>query len=793
MEAPVDSDACRPWQGGHARNNSELGTSSDGPEASAVERAFGEAVDATDVVPTTDPTSGQSQLKIVAAAYRQPDAIPALIQVLGESDNYLAGESSRVWRSLVVLHKLGEPINREGLARCLEDFGEPNIERTLDDVERVAASFKGDNPGAAALRRAQELVKAAGAADVKIEAVRKTPIKYFVTTYRDDMTLHVDLVELGKSDKRDALAAKIVEASGLTLDDVHRRLIDVMELADAVADEQAQERGGAPEKQADLLVGLCKGVTLEHDADNVAYATWQHAGARQTHRIRTGAFKTWLAWKAYTDLELVPNSNAMQEALTTLVGAAVHNGALIQVYRRVAEHDDRLYLDLCNEGWQAVEVDAAGWRVVSEPPVRFIRGTGMLPLPEPVKGALGALHPFLNVVEHADFEICLGWLIGAVQPRGPFPILALSGRQGSAKSCAAKLLIALIDPNKAPLRSAPKSEDDLVVAAQHSRAICFDNVSHLSPDLSDSLCRLATGGGVAKRKLYSDDEAVILDAQAPLVLTGIGSYITRGDAADRALPVGLRPLRDSEYRPERELLAEFEAARPGILGGLLDALSCSIRRRDEVAGTSRMADFERAVEAAGPALGWQPGHFNRLMAHVRDRSRREHIQDDELAQALIRVAPWTGTVERLRGELSGHANAREWLPKTAKSLGNAIRRLEPMLEHVGLEVTRAKRGDERLLCLEWAPGKKAPNAPEVSKPAPSTASVGGTSGGTSARESVGNVLSSAQAPLNVPAQKALEVNAAAHRAHGAHADDTPTFTDEELGQMADEAALRRAR
>jgi len=38
------------------------------------------------------------------------------------------------------------------------------------------------------------------------------------------------------------------------------------------------------------------------------------------------------------------------------------------VHIRVGEFNGRLYLDLCDDAWRAVEVDATGWRVVDRPP-----------------------------------------------------------------------------------------------------------------------------------------------------------------------------------------------------------------------------------------------------------------------------------------------------------------------------------------------------------------------------------------------------------------------------------------
>lgn len=457
------------------------------------------------------------------------------------------------------------------------------------------------------------------------------------------------------------------------------------------------------EKQSDKLLSLCTGLCLHHDADNVAHVTFEYGGARQTHRVRSTAFRSLLCFRAHNELGLTPSSNAIQEALNIVEGRAIFEGPSVKYFRRMASHAGKLYLDLCNESWQAIEIDTSGWRIVSAPPVHFTRGTGALALPDPVAGDIRTLREFLNVETDDDFDILVAFLIAALQPAGPFPVLALNGRQGSCKSTAARLLAKLLDPNRAPLRSTPKSEDDMLVAAQHSWLICFDNVSSLSPALSDALCRLSTGGGTAKRKLYTDDEAVILDVCRPVILTGIGTYITRGDLADRVLPVSLRPLHDSQYRPETELMAAFEAERPAILGGLLSALSCSIRRRGAVRGSSRMADFEAVVESAGPELGWEAGHFNRLLARTRDSARRDLISDDELAQALLSVGDYHGSMADLREKLlEGHERPPAWLPKNPRALGSAIDRLAPMLENVGLTVTRPPRsGGKKSVILQW--------------------------------------------------------------------------------------------
>ena len=105
------------------------------------------------------------------------------------------------------------------------------------------------------------------------------------------------------------------------------------------------------------------------------------------------------------------------------------------VHVRVAEHQGRIYLDLADKEWHAVEIGADGWRVIGSPPVRFKRAAGMLPLPVPQRGgSIHALAPFLNLPTANDLVLTVAWLLATLRPSGPYPLLAVAGEQGSAKT-----------------------------------------------------------------------------------------------------------------------------------------------------------------------------------------------------------------------------------------------------------------------------------------------------------------------------------------------------------------------
>src|SRR5262245_62424820 len=152
----------------------------------------------------------------------------------------------------------------------------------------------------------------------------------------------------------------------------------------------------------------------------------------------------------------------------------------------------------------------------------------MQPLPMPVRGgSVKTLRSFLNVRSDADFVLVVAWALAVLRDRGPYPVIVLSGEQGSAKSTFSAILRALLDPNTAPLRALPREDRDLFIAASNGYVLAFDNVSGLPAWISDTLCRLSTGGGFAVRPLYTDRGEVLFDATRRVIVNGIEEIVER--------------------------------------------------------------------------------------------------------------------------------------------------------------------------------------------------------------------------------------------------------------------------
>lgn len=263
----------------------------------------------------------------------------------------------------------------------------------------------------------------------------------------------------------------------------------VTALDDTIAEESG-EAGGRGPTQADILIDLAQSAELFHTPDGTGFADLGINGHRETWPIRAKGFRRWLARRFFEATGGAPSSEALQSALNVIEAKAHFDAPERAVHVRIGGLDGRLYLDLGDETWRAVEIDAAGWRVIDDPPVRFRRAAGMQALPAPVSGgSVEVLRSFLNVRSDFDFVLVIAWALACLRNRGPYPVIVLSGEQGSAKSTFSAILRALLDPNTAPLRALPREDRDLFIAASNGHVLAFDNVSGLPAWISDTLCR----------------------------------------------------------------------------------------------------------------------------------------------------------------------------------------------------------------------------------------------------------------------------------------------------------------
>jgi hypothetical protein len=451
-----------------------------------------------------------------------------------------------------------------------------------------------------------------------------------------------------------------------------------------------------------MLRNIVQCEELFHTASGTAFADAIIGGHRETWPIRSKRFRAFLKRSYYQATGEAASAAEIRSTLDLLEARAQFDGAQRAVHVRIAEQAGHIYLDLADEHWRAVDIGPDGWRVIQSAPVRFRRPAGMLPLPVPERGgSIEALNSFLNLASRSEFVLVVAWLLAALRSGGPYPLLAISGEQGSAKTVLSKLLKALIDPNSAPVRALSREERELMIAANNGHLLAFDNLSGLSNWLSDALCRLATGGSFAVRQLYTDDEEVLFEAARPILLNGIEEVISRPDLGDRAIFLTLPPIADAKRRSESDLWRAFEIARPRILGALLDAIVQGLRAmgRVHLDWLPRMADFALWATACEAAL-WPAGTFARAYVANRKAAIESVIEADPIANCvralMVERSMWTGSASDLlqlcaAGVRDDTSGGPAWA-KNPRALAGRLRRAQTFLRTLGIEISFSREG-----------------------------------------------------------------------------------------------------
>ena len=369
---------------------------------------------------------------------------------------------------------------------------------------------------------------------------------------------------------------------------------------------------------------------------------------------------------------------------------AISSNVEREVHVRIASDGDHLYIDLGDPQWHAVRITGGGWTVVQSPPVRFRRTPDTRALPFPERGTpISTLRQFLpNIGSEDEFTLVLAFLLAALQPRGPYPIFIVYGEQGLAKTFLLRILRALTDPNKVMTAPLPSSSRDLYIAARNSHIQAFENVSRLSDATSDYLCRLATGGGMRTRALWTNSDEMTFAGARPIMAEGIANFVTRPDLIDRSIIFAVKSLQNR--RTERELLTEFDRYKAGIFGALCDMLVTGVRQLPEthLVSLPRMADFATWSVACGLDT------FEAAYARNRQNAIDVILEHDILAQSVKALVTakgeWQGTAMELLDQIG--PTGRVTVPKV---LSDQLRRLAPMLRSHGIGVEYESRTADR--------------------------------------------------------------------------------------------------
>lgn len=434
--------------------------------------------------------------------------------------------------------------------------------------------------------------------------------------------------------------------------------------------------------------------------DGRLFLDYQAGGVRRTMSVAPGGhceFRGWFSAFCIENYNFVPGGDYLNSAQIYFSHWVATSGRKLKDFIRVGGTVDALYLDIANDANDAWKISSAGIERVSGGPthIRLLRGAGMLPLVEPdLSVEPSQLEPLLREFVHAEDDVVTllcAWLLGSMRPEGPYPVLTISGEQGSGKSSILRLLRRIVDPHALDMRSPPEDKRDLQAMVRNSFCLAFDNVSYISNKMSDELCTISTGTGAqGGRALYTNAEESAVRVCRPIAMNGIPDVIERGDLVDRSIHVHLPRIDPSRRRDDHEFWSAFNKVHSQILGALMNAALVSIRNYATVVlpEKPRMSAFAVWVAAAEEALGWEPNRFLKAYLGNRNAAEEQLLEFHGLASAMMRMMEdrdeFSGTYPELIGELELYKGPRENLPKTSHGFAAELRRIRPALERKGM-------------------------------------------------------------------------------------------------------------
>jgi hypothetical protein len=473
------------------------------------------------------------------------------------------------------------------------------------------------------------------------------------------------------------------------------RLDQIMDDAESGSKDQGEKKSSIAARVINMA--LDEGVALYLDQNGDPHITVPDQPT-VGHPVDSRSFKRWLSGKFFLLEEKGISNEVFSQVVNTLEGKTISEGIRKVLHNRIAKQGRTIYYDIGDDR-HVVEVGGGKWKVVTESPVLFRRFPHQSIQDFPLEGgSLELLGKYFNLKDEYQKLLLETYAVAAMVPTIGRAVLIITGEQGSAKSTGLAVLRSLIDPSEADLLSPPKDTLGMYETAVQHYCFYLDNLSYISDDVSDALCRIVTGGSFSKRRLYSNEEQVIQKLKLAIGVTGINLVANRSDLLDRSMILSFQRIPDDQRMDEEEFWEGFRADKPAILGAMFTTLSKALEaeRSIKLSKKPRMADYAKYAAAAAVSLGRTTDEFMAAWDMNAERQNQAALESSPTAQAIVKFMEeresWQGSSSELYQHLSEIASQMNMMaggpggfPRSANFLWQRIQSVKPNLSAIGID------------------------------------------------------------------------------------------------------------
>ena len=340
---------------------------------------------------------------------------------------------------------------------------------------------------------------------------------------------------------------------------------------------------------------------------------------------------------------------------------------------RISAGPASIIFNLGNAGCETIELMPGGWKIAGNPARAAARTRTVAGLPYPDEPSslpvnFHAFRSLLNLSGPDDWDRCLCWLLSALRPEGPYPLLVVTGPKASGKTTAALLLRSLIDPAQFPLIPLTSNERHIGLLAQFHWVLAFDDVKSVASHLSSG----------------------IQAAQRPVILVvpEEANWTPGPELANRVLTVTTRPLPEAKVQKPGAIWRDFKITRPKTLSALLTAV-CVALGNHKGPGFSDLAAW---LNAAEPAIKLSPAEIRAILTPGKSKPPADTNLAEPITALMTAASTWTGTATKLLKALHAIDPASTDWPKTPQAISARLNQSVAKLRLQRIEMKFEGRG-----------------------------------------------------------------------------------------------------
>ncbi len=416
----------------------------------------------------------------------------------------------------------------------------------------------------------------------------------------------------------------------------------------------------------------------------------------------------------YEKTQKFPLSSTLSNICKTLQMFADDERCRMPVERRVCFNNNTVWYDL--DGKSVVKINDKEVKVLSNfqnlgNNFNFIFPTTsknqVIPNKEPEVELLEVVKELFNV-DDENLLLFTVYLVSIFFAQINHPILVLTGEHGAAKSTAMRLIHNIIDPSVIDLVALPERIDDLITVLSNNHFVAFDNISSIKNEISNILCQAVTNGSLCKRKLFTDNEEVVINIRRVVALNGMALTVTQTDLIDRSLIINFKRITDEQRLTEAELNEKFTKLLPDILGAIFKIIKNALRLYSKVnlGSLPRMADFAKVGYCIAESMQVGMGEmflnsYSQNNLHAIESAAENSPVISAVLELMSKQDEWSGTAAELLAVLRStfpDSLVGSDFPKSAQYLSQKLKTHTNDLRKLGVIVDK-HRGRQRVITL----------------------------------------------------------------------------------------------